>query len=222
MNRANELTNDPDNNLEEFDEAYDDDDQAADSSGVIIGDTEFVADANDSAAGELDAEDEPAQPDAEHPGIDEDHNEQLNEAGTLLDSASDDEPAAEAEESEFDDTIWERIPGVGAAEKAREQANTDDDEPDEGQLADGLSYTGTDYRVIDSEVSEATELEAPNELPDAPELDAAEENQWRSHSLRRMMNRWEHWIAKQNRPKRNPLTRTKPRMSRRVTDLTLR
>ncbi|MCP4000644.1 MAG: DUF3426 domain-containing protein [Gammaproteobacteria bacterium] len=80
-----------------------------------------------------------------------------------LDEYTDDTPkddsepiSAEAEDIdtdallEFDDAIWERIPGVGAA---KEQRDTQSDiapatDQDEDLLAEGLSYTSTDSLAI--------------------------------------------------------------------------
>jgi predicted Zn finger-like uncharacterized protein len=77
----------------------------------------------------------------------------------ITSSADDAEEEEEEEEeeaavAEFDDTVWERIPGVGAAEEQRgTQPNvTSLLEQDDEQLADGLSYTGTDFLAIDPSV----------------------------------------------------------------------
>ena len=75
-----------------------------------------------------------------------------------ISAALDDNAYEEADETpeddspEFDDTIWERIPGVGAAEEQRGTQSGIEAPADADQLADGLSYTGTDFLAINPDV----------------------------------------------------------------------
>ena len=61
---------------------------------------------------------------------------------------------------DFDDCGWERIPGVGAAQEYEPTPLADEkpEDPPEDLLADGLSYTGTNFLAIDASV-----IDEPND-----------------------------------------------------------
>jgi predicted Zn finger-like uncharacterized protein len=78
---------------------------------------------------------------------------------------------------EFDGTVWERIPGVGAAEEQRDTQSDLEAPFDADQLADGLSYTGTGFLAIDPEVIAEPRYEADEDnAAESPEAtDTADE-----------------------------------------------
>jgi predicted Zn finger-like uncharacterized protein len=133
--------------------------------GFYSDDSPFAAEAH-AAAREPDYDEatntETSQADTEPTyGIDAPSDDSAAEDATednepFITSSADDaeEEEEEAAVAEFDDTVWERIPGVGAAEEQRgTQPNvTSLLEQDDEQLADGLSYTGTDFLAIDPSV----------------------------------------------------------------------
>jgi len=152
--------------------------ESAEEHDGIAGEDELQASADDAFDADIDDESGDAivsfsAPDTEFAG---DLQDALPEDDDFEEPDAD--ASAEADDlAEFDDTIWERIPGVGAAEKARnanpagagdEADYCDDDE----QLADGLSYTGTEYPVIDSKPVQAPEIEGF----DMPATDLAADN----------------------------------------------
>ncbi len=96
---------------------------------------------------------------------------------------------------DFDDSVWERIPGVGAAQEygPTPLADEEPENPPEDMLADGLSYTGTNFLAIDASVvdepnddtsDEAEAVESETNAVDAAQDDKLDfdvpENKWSS------------------------------------------
>ena len=109
---------------------------------------EFLAEENVPAAdiGDEDTTSEPTYEDT-HPAMD-------SFAGETVEAIGSDESAAEPETTEeaadFDDSIWEKIPGVGASDEDWESLKSGSHQAlsDEDKLADGLSYTSTELKLV--------------------------------------------------------------------------
>ncbi len=94
---------------------------------------------------------------------------------------------------DFDDSVWERIPGVGAAQEygPTPLADEEPENPPEDLLADGLSYTGTNFLAIDASVIDEPDDDTSDEAVESETnaVDAAQddklgfdvpENKWSS------------------------------------------
>jgi len=118
---------------------------------------------------------------------------------------------------DFDDSVWERIPGVGAAQDHRPipLADEEPEDPSENLLADGLSYTGTNFLAIDASdidepdndvADEAVESETISDKAAASGADAQDAAQDDKLGFDVPENKWSSFFGSEPMPTTSILT----------------